>query len=284
MIWLVLVLYISCMVFLCLLDHSQSTLKQKERTLTQHKEAMTQYKEVIEQQTASMQEMIHSYNKKVYGNRPVEELRNTRVGYTAVVVGSGATLDYYKQNWSPHVNYIIIGVNQVWQHVPCDYVVQKDPKYRTETMRWCKQNNAKLICSLFDYGGNGLPSIPGDYYTFFHVYNNGVEINMTPMIERWNNTLSVSWSTLTSAISLAAFLGCKQCILVGCDMGLLDGASNATAYMNHNANTTAYHEWIQNDRLVEHVRICADTLLEHYGMITLWSHPFSSLQELIEHT
>lgn len=237
---------------------------------------------------------------------PVENLRDVEKGKRAYIVGSGPSIDSYSEDiWDilkDDTNTIVIGLNQVHIRVPCDYLVQKEKSFRIQTIDYCKKSGAKLVFSQYEYGSytEDLSRREVEYptdidlYMFSHTTNMvDKPIDTRPITEKWQNYLGVSFSTVTSAVSLAALLGCSDCILLGCDMGTVDsGKTNMSGYrqfqrLHENkgkkmSNSDEYAKWINNKCLSQQLRDCIEACEKSYDMSVLWGHPYSSLKDMIE--
>ena len=98
-----------------------------------------------------------------------------------------------------------------------------------------------------------------------------------------SNKLVVSFSTITTAIHLAAFLGAANIVLVGHDCGTLDGHTNVGGYHtpaslslawgpHHDAAKTAYTKWLG---VIEQDTVRLKTLInEAYSCNVVSLNPF----------
>lgn len=144
------------------------------------------------------------------------ELKNKYSGHDIYVLGSGPSLNFIDPNF--FVNKITISTNYVYQTIPCWYAVFKEnaPAQRPE--------NTKIIVSKHSYGGRGKLN-EGDYY-FEHTWNMKDQV----MLPGNDDEIVASWSTITSAIHIAAYMGARHIILCGHDCGTIDGIGRYEKY------------------------------------------------------
>lgn len=173
--------------------------------------------------------------------KPISELKDIHKGYDLYVVASGASAGYIEQSFFN--NKIAIGVNQVWKRFTnVDYIVRKEKQGMSNAQAASKSLGFKLIASQYDCGTYAFTQNTVGNYFFQHMDNNGLkEINLDVVGTNW---IVVSYSTITSAIHIAAYMGAANIILVGHDCGLLDGEINFPGYGEAIAGETFYREFI----------------------------------------
>lgn len=127
-------------------------------------------------------------------------------------------------------NKLTICVNDTWKKYPATFIIYKENKESIEAAKI--HNNWKLVVSEYNCGGRGLRNdLPiENYYQFKHYPNKHDIIDLKPLDE--HDSLVVSWSTITSAIHLAYFLGAKDIVLCGHDCGFIDEKTNYKGYYN----------------------------------------------------
>lgn len=136
-------------------------------------------------------------------------LENKHLGEDVYVVGAGKSVDFYPNSFFE--GKTIIGVNQVGKKVPCDYTVRKEG---------AESYGSTLVRSQYRYGSHGAGENTG--LVFSQNDNLCTKINsegLHPLGEK----LVVSFSTITSAIHLAAFMGAQNIYIVGHDCKAIDG-------------------------------------------------------------
>ena len=160
----------------------------------------------------------------------MRHLRDLHRGEDAYVLGSGASLDYLDPAFFD--GRLTIACNEValrWR--PTRYVVTK---YHGLAHRAANLlPDATVVVSRFQHGNRNereAHGLPPNAAVFDHPHNQGDDFSA---ITDWPNDpdqLVVSWSTITTAMHLAAHMGAANIIIVGHDCGSLDGRSHVTGY------------------------------------------------------
>lgn len=157
-------------------------------------------------------------------------LRDLHHGEDAYVIGSGATLDFLDPLFFD--GRLTIGCNlvsTVWSQTR--YTVTKYHEVaRTvaDAVPW-----STVVVSSHLHGNLGertIGEIPDNVVPFDHLHNRGHEFDPVRDWPTDPDQLVVSWSTITSALHFAAYLGVRNIILVGHDCGLLDGRAHVLGY------------------------------------------------------
>ena len=159
--------------------------------------------------------------------KQITELKNKHKGQDIYVLASGASLDFVPKQFFK--NKVCIGVNRVVKFFECDYVVCKDSVGFEGIIRDAIGSPIPLIAK-YETGDPGrmLNSLE-DAYIFDHFD----KPNQRPKVELISKNIDkmvVSYSTITTAIHLAAYLGATNIIIVGHDCGVLDGRSAIKGY------------------------------------------------------
>lgn len=149
-----------------------------------------------------------------------------KISNCSFILGSGPSVDSFSQCFFTHLmnSGTVFGVNNVALNFPCHFNVRKSfgeerqvplkfPDYKFCNPS-CKLIISEHDCGTISYDELKNTNVEGDYYYFEHKDNfvsNGVN---------WPNEgqIIVSWSTMTSAMHLAAKLGSKLIFLVGHDL------------------------------------------------------------------
>ena len=172
--------------------------------------------------------------------KPIRELKNIHEGYDIYVVASGASADFIDQSFFD--NKIAIGVNEVWKRFyNLDYVVRKESRRMDEAISASRQFGFKTIASAHNCGTLKYAKNEGADYVFEHL-DNALEIIDLSVIG--TDKIVVSYSTITSAIHVAAYMGAANIILVGHDCGTLDGKTNIAGYAESIAGARFYREFL----------------------------------------
>ena len=157
----------------------------------------------------------------------ISELKNCEKGNDIYVLASGKSLDFIPPEF--FANKVTIGVGDL-------YASKYAPKYTVMKEQMSIQNALQyhtiLIVSMHDCGNyNGrLNAVDTDkaYYYFDHL-SNDTQVHLE---ELDGDRIIVSWTTMTSAIHLAYYLGAANIILAGHDCGQIDGETNISGYWN----------------------------------------------------
>jgi hypothetical protein len=157
--------------------------------------------------------------------------RDTRRGETIYVLGSGATLNHLEADF--FADKVTIALNTLafcWPVRPT-YIVTKYheegeqlaealPDVPVVIPRWCHGN----------LNSSEAASERPNVYVFDHGMNPGPEFDAGKHWPLDPDGLVVSWSTITTAMHLAAYLGAGTIILVGHDCGQLGGETHVAGY------------------------------------------------------
>lgn len=193
------------------------------------------------------------YGKELY----IDCLKNYFEGEDIYVIASGKSCDFVDPSFFD--NKITIGVNIVFCRFNTTFLIRKENSI-LELVENLELPSIHIL-SVGDCGGSNRRNL--DYYKknpaenvflFNHKLNKLTGIS-APDLEK--NELVVSFSTITSAIHLAAFLGAKNVILLGHDCGTIDGESNFKSYLEFRddkmkvslpfgKNKDEYKKWYDN--------------------------------------
>lgn len=159
--------------------------------------------------------------------RPVTDLKDIYSGQTLYVLGSGPSLDYYPPDFFR--DRPAIGCNSVYTRFPVRFTVAKE--LPLEGLRASAAAAAFPVVSRHSYGNKNYPPPVRDldtlHYVFDHPPNRHTGADWEVI---GTDQIIVSYSTITSAIHLAAYMGAKTIFLCGCEAGTLDGQINFTGY------------------------------------------------------
>jgi len=184
----------------------------------------------------------------------------------AFVVGGGKSMDFYPPGF--FTGRFVLAVNQAARLVNANYIVRKENS-ELETSR--------VIASAHVAGvSNG--GLNNADYVFEHNHNNLSEIS-TDGLHPHGEKIIVSWSTITSAIHLAAFMGAKAVFLAGHDCATIDGAQVADGYYDGVGRFTAeqdYSNWLA--LIAPQTAFLRDYILKEYGCMLVTLSPFIGLK------
>ena len=179
----------------------------------------------------------------------LEQYKNIHKNEDIYVIASGKSCDFIEPSFFD--NKITIGINQVYKRFKCSYYVRKEHKLLNEVLK--NIGDSKLFISLFDCGSNIKKikislSLKSKRIIVYNHDKNNSKYNGIPK----DNKLVVSYSTITTGIHLAAYMGAKNIILVGHDSGTLDNEVNFKGYHTEssykiawNKGVSQYTEWVK---------------------------------------
>lgn len=202
-------------------------------------------------------------------------LKNRHAGQDVFVLGSGASMDYMDRDFFR--NRIAIGCNYVYERFPVSYTVAKElPK--SHLVEACQSGSVPVV-SEFRYGFKDHPvdysDLSIDYYVFPHRHNACTEIDWSIL---GTDELVVSYSTITSAIHLAAYMGAKTVFLCGHDCGAIDGKLQYSGYrstLTAGESADWYRGFLRTSR--DQTPILRDKLFEVYNCRVVLISPFVNL-------
>jgi hypothetical protein len=188
------------------------------------------------------------------------------VGETAYVIGSGKTLQFYNPVFFQ--DKLTIGVNFGWS-LTLDRVDYMVTKYHDKARAWCKSDRVGVL--FVSRGDTGqfekvIDDNP-EYVVFDHEPNKVQDFTGTDFP---NDGLVVSYSTITSAMHLAALMGVANIVTVGADCGTLDDGTNVDGYQPEKSS-------LQPERFPDFElqnRVVANILRKRYGVNVMSMLPF----------
>lgn len=213
--------------------------------------------------------------------KSIRLLKDRHKGEDIYVIAAGASAGHIDPDFFD--GKTTIGVNRVFVRFRCNYVVLKEFA-NAEYDRELAQSGAAPVIARWDAGGirqgKMRPNImsfrnPRCYF-FDHLENKREQIDVS-LIGADDDRLVVSYSTITSAIHLAAYMGAKNVILVGHDCGTLDGESVFPGYYKSMevspwTNSQQYAEWLI--RIEDQTLAVKSKLAESSGTRVLSINPF----------
>lgn len=199
--------------------------------------------------------------------RSVAELRDFHNGEDIFVLGSAASMDFMCPEF--FTGRTTIGVNHVYQKFPCSYSVWKDATFDDVV---AASSRTSVILSNHQFGYTDRPQVDhGDiqYWTFDHRMNNHAEIDWSVL---GTDEIVVSYSTITSAIHLAAYMGARAIFLSGVDGGMLDGNVRYQGYPSTSLGPEQYHKWVRG--ILSQTLELRDRVFQVYGCRVYLLSPF----------
>ena len=213
--------------------------------------------------------------------RPVSLLKDRHKGEDIHVIGSGASGNFLDPSYFE--GKTTIGINRVFRRFPCTYTVLKEFNGAAAHAELCESGSIPVVArgesGNLATGSRQSNSLffrePGTYF-FDHLENGLRNVDMSP-IGSAGDRLVVSWSSITSAMHLAALMGARNIVLVGHDCGLVDGESTIDGYYANMDNapwgsTTQYNDWL--DEIEAQTIAVRSALKAAYGCNVVSLNPF----------
>lgn len=155
------------------------------------------------------------------------------------VLASGKSVDFISNDFFN--NKIVIGINQAYKKINCKYLLRKEFKLLNHVI---KLNPESIhFISAGNCGGNNninLHHVIKNKLNNVVVYRHNPNNHKMPNILPKPNKLVVSYSTITTGIHLAAYMGAKNIILIGHDCGTINGECN---FKNYHTSQTYKIAW-----------------------------------------
>lgn len=209
--------------------------------------------------------------------KTIDILKNKHKDQDIWVIAAGASMNYIDPCFFD--NKITIGVNRVCKNFKCDYIIAKDSRGFKEILRTTSQD-AKLVLSKHENGNphQVLNHIDCEHYIFEHSDKPKEEPRLE-FIKKESSKIIVSYSTITSAIHFAAFLGAKNIIICGHDCGTIDGESTISGYYENlspiQGSDNEYIKWLSG---IENQTVSVCSIIEReYGCNIHSLNPFINL-------
>lgn len=185
-------------------------------------------------------------------------------------MAAGASAGYVSPSFL--LGKLAIGVNEVYTRFPrLPYFIRKETAGLDETAQAIESHGGRLIVSKWNMGSRKCGLNPTDKadYVFDHEENGLSEIDLSVL---GDDKLIVSYSTITSAMHLAAYMGASNIILIGHDCGTLDGKANFEGYPKAIGGNDFYLRWI-NEIEPQTIRV-KQALVDFYGCSIYSLNPF----------
>lgn len=206
----------------------------------------------------------------------IKELKDIHKNEDIYLIASGKSFDFINLDFFK--GKITIGVNQVYKRFITDYLVRKESKFLEQSLK----TGSKVIVSKYNCGNlgsnlNKSKKFNDSLYYFDHLNNQETYINTSIF---GTDNIVVSYSTITSAIHIAAYMGAKNIILVGHDCGTINGESTFNGYYD-SIQDTPWDNWEQYKgwlKLIESQTIIVKNEIKKvYGANVVSINPFVSL-------
>ena len=209
----------------------------------------------------------------------ITELKDKHKGEDIYIIASGKSIDFIDDSFFD--GKILIGVNQAYKKIWCDYLVRKETKFIKDSL----DTDSIVIVSKYDSGNLNsgedklnINKIEHDnLYYFEHLDNGHTQIDTSVF---GTDKIVVSFSTITSAIHIAAYMGAKNVILVGHDCGTINSEMTFKGYYN-SIKDTPWQDWKQYKSWLKVIEsqtvIVKNEIKRHYDANVVSINPFVSL-------
>ncbi len=198
----------------------------------------------------------------------VYELAGKYRGADIWIVAAGPTMDFVDP--ALFENKITIGVNQVFRRIKTDYLVRKETAYFDEAVA----SGTPIIASRYNCGTFRLGLNPPGEYVFDHVDNALSDVDLS-VIAEGSGKIVVSYSTITSAMHVAAVMGAANIILCGHDCGTLDGRTRMGGYNEAIGGEAFYRKWL--GEILPQTQAVREKLIQVFGCRIYSLNPFIGL-------
>jgi len=199
------------------------------------------------------------------------ELQSQHKGLDLYVAGSGPSLGYIGNSFMK--DKTVICVNHAIDHVVGAelYVVSKEPGEQLQ--RKAKERRATLVmCEYHSALRSRKNKVIFPENTVLFKPERGSE--KYPF--KQPHSLTVSASTITTAMHLAAYMGAKTIVLIGHDCGTLDDEVHVTNYDKSSAVTPIEHydEWMHLNKVEQQTLKMKKVLEKRWGIEVYSINPF----------
>lgn len=198
--------------------------------------------------------------------KPVIDLKGRHEGGDIWIIAAGPSTGFVDTSF--FANKITIGVNRVWTRFVTDYLVVKEQN----VLQAAIDSGATVIaskhhCGELEYAEN---KANGSFYVFEHRSNELANVDLDVI---GTDEIIVSYSTITSAMHLAAYMGAANIILVGHDCGGLDGKLNFDSYPDPLCKDPGFYRHFLGQIEPQSIKV-RDRLREVYGCNIYSLNPF----------
>jgi len=207
--------------------------------------------------------------------KTTREFKNIHKNEDIWILAAGPSMNYIDPSF--YENKITIGVNRICKFFNCDYVVSKDGRGFSEILS-SSDTETKLVLSKHESGNphQNLNTCDRDHHIFEHPAKPGERPDISCITTK-GDKIVVSYSTITSAVHLAAYMGAKNIVICGHDCGTIDRESTIDNYYNekikpHQGNEENYVKWLS--QIENHTALVANELNKVFGCNIHSLNPF----------
>lgn len=214
--------------------------------------------------------------------RPLAELRGRHAGEDIWVIAAGPSMTWVEPAF--FANKVTVGVNDVWRKYRTTWLIRKEHR----DFQAAIDTGIPLVVSRMDCGNQppAIGDVTGRWWEFDHPLNRvEADPDLAPVGSA--DQLVVSWSTITTAIHFAAYLGAANVMVCGHDCGFIDGMTNYAGYYDHVAPVPSGQRADRDPRYQLYTTIITaleaqtmqvrDAVREAYGCAVHGLNPFVSL-------
>ena len=180
----------------------------------------------------------------------IKELKDRHCGEDIWIIASGSSLNYIDPSFFE--NKVTVAVNRACCFFECDYVVTKDKRGFEHIRNGTLNKDIKIVISRSDCGNPSAcyHNIDQIDHSLVYFYDHGRNFRppQIEVIDKNSDSLITSWSTITTSIHFAAYLGAKNIIICGHDCGKIDGNVSISGYsdiIEHvQGSEKEYYKWL----------------------------------------
>lgn len=200
------------------------------------------------------------------------KLMGIHAGQDIWVIASGPSAGFVDPGFFD--GKITIGVNRVWTKFETDYLVVKEGAVlQAAIAAGAKVVASKHNCGTIAYAENRAKTNGVDYYVFEHADN---QVEQPDLSVIGTDKIVVSFSTITSAMHLAAYMGAANILLVGHDCGTIDGKINFDGYPDNLMRSEKFYRDFLS-RIEPQTRMVKARLMDVYGCRVYSLNPWINL-------
>lgn len=205
------------------------------------------------------------------------ELKNIHKDQDIWVIAAGSSMNFIDPSFFE--NKITIGINRVCIKFDCNYLVAKDGR-GFSLIKDAINNKTKILLSKHESGNphQNLNTYDDEHWIFDHPPKPGEKPDLS-CIKSDSDKIVVSYSTITSGIHLAAYMGAANIMICGHDCGTIDGESTIKDYYKeikpHHGSEAAYVSWLS--KIENHTAAVCHKLTKEYNCNIHSLNPFINL-------
>jgi len=209
--------------------------------------------------------------------KTVQEFKNIHTGEDIWIIAAGPSVNYVDPTFFN--NKITIGINRVCMKFDCNYLVAKDGR-GFGLIKNAINSKTKILLSKHESGNphQNLNTYGDEHWVFDHPAKPGEKPDLS-CVNPDNDKIVVSYSTITSGIHLAAYMGAANIMICGHDCGTIDGESTITGYYKnirqHQGNENKYIQWLSE--IENHTAAVCHTITKNYSCNIHSLNPFINL-------